>query len=269
MCDGRECEKSLWCEPTWLPVQPWRVDAFCRSCGDKLPRGPTKGTKRTKKTKVVLKLQETPIPQLLVSDERFVEENYQHLDYQATAGYEEDGSGSGAMLQDADFQPPPQHGVVRIYHSTKAKLIDDLRSLRRRKSNGIVSGLLYFFFRDNSDTSLQGHMANFVVGNTRDRPVFLVNEQSKQVVRAVEELEDAEKYVEDVHFLPSPDLPEDIESLSEAAAAFKVKDDPDAKQIGELDPGRVDNSNISGGGGGGNGSAMGSRPFKRVKIEGE
>ena len=46
-------------------------------------------------------------------------------------------------------------------------------SLRRRKTNGIMSGMLYFFFRDNSDANLQGHMANFVVGNTSDRPVYV------------------------------------------------------------------------------------------------
>ena len=93
----------------------------------------------------------------------------------------------------------------------------DLKALRRRTSNGLMSGLVYFVFARRTKGQF-GHLANFVVGNTPDRPVFIVNIQTRQVVDNLEALKGSKSFVDDaVYFLPSPELSSDLEGFAGAA----------------------------------------------------
>ena len=69
----------------------------------------------------------------------------------------------------------------------------------------------------------QSHTCNFVVGDTVDRPVFIVNLQTKQVVTSIHELEDAQSYCDDCFYLPSPHTHAELESPAAAAQSLHIK----------------------------------------------
>ena len=140
----------------------------------------------------------------------------------STVVYEQDAV-EGAMCEvvDAETQPPPAQGVARFYPSTKASLMRDLKALRRRTSNGLMSGLVYFVFARRTKGQF-GHLANFVVGNTPDRPVFIVNIQTRQVVDNLEALKGSKSFVDAVYFLPSPERSCDLEGFAGAAETISM-----------------------------------------------
>ena len=106
--------------------------------------------------------------------------------------------------------------------ATKDTLVSMLQTLRRRLSNGLMSGILYFRFKHRSATK-QGHMCNFIVGDTVEREVFIVNLQTKEIVSSPEQLEEAADYCDDVFFLPSPHTHSELESFAAASAGLQLK----------------------------------------------
>ena len=66
-------------------------------------------------------------------------------------------------------------------------------------------------------------LCNFIVGDTVEREVFIVNLQTKEIVSSPEQLEEAADYCDDVFFLPSPHTHSELESFAAASAGLQLK----------------------------------------------
>ena len=90
--------------------------------------------------------------------------------------------------------------------------------------NNQTPPLVHTRFRGHTEGGGKGHLCNFVVGDTADRPVFFVNLQTAEVVRSLDQLKDARSYCDDCFFLPSPHHEHsELESLEAASVTLRMK----------------------------------------------
>ena len=231
MCDGtltnrKKCGKRLWSEQAWLPLDKGKDDAYCERCGKKhleaIDGSPGRSVRRRDGTLFELDTTEISRMMLTCTDSAEVAAAASAESSTQTQFYEQIDHGAIAEVIGGDdgdglLQPKPTSGHVRMLRSTMERLGDDLQSLRRRKSNGLMSGIIHFMFKNPTKT-LRAHLANFVVSNDCDKHVYIINLQSREVVTDVRALKDADSYANDVFFLPSPERPQDLESVADAVA---------------------------------------------------
>jgi len=259
-CDRKKCYKKLWNEEAWLPVGTRSFDAYCKPCGYKVLDNVDGVPKQRKRSSdgMLFELDTTSISRFILSSEVEVQAAAAASSASSQPHHFEETSHSAMaeVIDGDDFQSEPTEGVVQMHRSTKKRLAEDLQGLRRRKSNGLMSGIIHFLFKAELRTKTkQGHLANFVVSNESDKNVFFVNLQTKQVVTDVNELTDVESYTDDIFFLPSPEKASDIESVAAAVASARAV---------KMEEEEEEDERYSGGG---KGKARASAPYIKMEEE--
>ena len=235
-CDVKGCGKLLWDEDCWVTEDTKLDTAFCVSCysNGKVPKSKRQGLHRVRSS----------VPRLFITSRVPHAKRRRSQDATATAIIVKREGNESYLLANEDPEYVPETGQVRMVSVTRGSVSPALQSLRRRLTNGLMSGILYqrsallkydvtsqtpylvclwFRFRDPESHGNKGHLCNFVVGDTVDRPVFFVNLQTKEVVRSLCELKDEALYCEDCFFLPSPHAHSELESVEAASEALAVK----------------------------------------------
>jgi hypothetical protein len=113
---------------------------------------------------------------------------------------------------------------VKFFNCRKNELTTTLRRLRRRKTNGIINGVIQLWFHDICKNGMCAHIINFVVGDTKERHVYYIDIVNNQVVKDdITKLLDFEYYQENIHYLPSFDLEENLESTAKVSKDLKAE----------------------------------------------
>ena len=141
-CDGEGCGKVLWDEDCWMPPNSKLDTAFCVECHDsgQVPEQQRNG----------LHLQRSRAPSLFITCNR-----------RGNGKRRRAVNPRAVVVKDEDDSAPqdPQRivldtGKVKMLSATFTTVLPMMRSLRRRLTNGLMSGLVYLrsvsFFRSES-----------------------------------------------------------------------------------------------------------------------
>jgi hypothetical protein len=232
-CDGKGCGKQLWDEDCWVKSDTKLDTAVCVDCfntGSVLEIPDHKG----------LQLEQSRVPCVFITNlntekRRRVQHpsatvvkiegelDTNELQCAPDTGREQMFTATlEGELDTNELQCAPDTGREQMFTATRTTLVPTLQRLRRRLVNGLMAGIIYlryarrrypprrsvidacfiisFRFKNCGAQDNTGHMCNFVVGDTVDRPVFIVNLQTAEVVRSLDELKDAELYCDDCFF---------------------------------------------------------------------
>ena len=111
---------------------------------------------------------------------------------------------------------------VKFFMCRKNSLTQTLHQLRRRVTNGLMSGIIQLFFKQKKANGTFGHAINFLVDDTFQRDVYYIDIMNKQVVKNdINNLVDIDFYQDMIYYLPSFECDKDLEAIDKVSKALK------------------------------------------------